>query len=65
MTVFDAEYRKPLRYEILIKDSETFDTVERYTMFQPEKNVFGLVDLQFNNPYSLARNSLSLCPIGK
>ena len=51
MTVFDAEYRKPLRYEILIKDSETFDTVERYTMFQPEKNVFGLVDLQFNNPY--------------
>ena len=51
MVVLDKTYRKPVKYQITILDSETLEQVENYTMFQPEKNHYGLVDLAYSNPY--------------
>lgn len=51
MTVLDARYKKPVKYTITIKDSEDFTTKETYSMINTNNNLFGLVDMSFNNPY--------------
>lgn len=51
MVVGDKIYRKPVKYKISILDSETLEQVEQYNMFTPDKNVYGLVDLAYSNPY--------------
>lgn len=51
MTVLDTTYRKPLQYEILIKDSETFETIDTYSMQNYSSNRMGLTSLEFNSPY--------------
>lgn len=51
MVVLDRNYKKPVKWVIDIKDSETFETKETYSMIEPNNNLFGLVDLSFNNPY--------------
>lgn len=51
MAVLDRIYKKPVAYELTIKDSETFETKETYSMIDIDDNQFGLVDMSFNNPY--------------
>ena len=47
MTVFDSNYLKPLKSQILIKDSETFDTLETYDMFNYDKNLFEMINQEY------------------
>jgi hypothetical protein len=44
-------YSKPVRYEIKFVHPITFETVEKYDMWNFGSNPFGLIDLQMNKPF--------------
>jgi len=61
MVVLDKIYRTPVKFKVSILDSETLEQVEQYSMFEPDKSPYGLVDLSYSNPYgSVSQHYLEL-----
>lgn len=44
-------YSNPVKYDILFKNPITMETVDKYSMFDFDKNTFGLIDYQVSNPF--------------
>lgn len=47
----DPLYSKPTKYEILFQDPITLEQVSKYDMFDFESNSYGLIDLEFDDPF--------------
>ena len=44
-------YGLPVKYEIKFLHPNTFETIAKYDMFDPDSTTFGLIDLQMANPF--------------